>query len=199
MQQFVIDTNFFINLQRPLSLGAGKEEVLSNFFSTTYPLIKEQKILLLTTPNGLAELLGFFEENSPEQKKIKQLFTVASPHITGSSVNAHLVFELVEEIGKRLYRGLRAAEEPIKTLLSQGVDAKNNELAEKHIGTLRDKYRRLTREGFLDSTTDLELIFLAREKDAILVTSDQGVLTWGRKFGCKELLPEDFADKIKGI
>jgi hypothetical protein len=103
---------------------------------------------------------------------------------------------LIAETGKRLYRGLRVAEEFVKNLSSAPL---STEAVGLRVTQLREKYRRATREGFIDSTIDLGLIFLAKEKEAILVSSDNGLLTWARNFGCQELLPELLVQKIKAL
>jgi hypothetical protein len=53
------------------------------------------------------------------------------------------------------------------------------------ITNLRKKYRSALREGIIDSTEDVDLILLAKELDAILVTADTGILTWADKLGIR--------------
>ena len=196
MDCFVIDTNFFVNLQRSIDLGKNKKEVVANFIKLSSPLITNNNIKLITTPGALKEIESFFEDQKPIQDLLK-ILTINSPSLNELSFSAVLFFDLVEEIGKRLYRGLRIAEEPIKQMVSQTNPKK--ELARIYIKELRDKYRRATREGFLDSTIDLELILLAKQTNAVIVTSDKGLLTWARKFGCQEILPENFVGKLKEL
>lgn len=198
MRSYIIDTNFFINLQRPLGWGSTKEEVASKFVETAHQETKNHHLLFLTTPSSFKELEGFFENSPTLLQGLKTALTIASPSITQLSLSAVLFHELVAETGKRLYKGLRAAEEPLKKALQQTQQV-TQDTTQLFTHELRNKYRRATREGFLDSTTDLELILLAREKDAQLVTSDQGVLIWGRRFGCKEILPEDFIKQIERL
>ncbi len=197
MQTFVIDTNFFINLQRPLELGQNKEQVVENFVKEVTPLVKEGTIEVLTTPESLTEIGSFFE-TTKEVEGLQKVVVVASPNTSDLKLSAILFRDLVAEIGKRLYRALRMTEEPVKELLGK-EPVKDRETEQKYIGELRAKYRRATREGFLDSTVDLDLILLARERNAVLVTSDQGLLMWARKFGCQELMPELFVKKIRQL
>jgi RNA ligase partner protein len=196
MHQFVLDTNFFINLQRPLKLGGNKEEVLREFSKLALPLIKEKRLVLYTTPDSYKELSSFFTEQPQQLAQLSNLLTITSPNSNELKVSAHLFSELIAETGKRLYRGLRVAEELVKeSQTSLPQEGRENPL----VSTLRDKYRRATREGFIDSTTDLGLIFLSYEKQASLVTSDGGLISWARNFGCQEILPEAFVDKIKAL
>ena len=198
MHKFVLDTNLFINLQRPLNLGESKEAVVDSLLKLASPLINKRSLVLLTTPESFKELSSFFEGQKETLKQLSLMLTISSPNTNELKVGAHLFNELIAETGRRLYRGLRVAEEPLKEL-SKGGSVPTQETISKHINNLRDKYRRATREGFIDSTVDLSLIFLSRDQDAVLVSSDAGLLHWARNFGCQELLPEDFVQKIKSL
>ncbi len=198
MHRFVIDTNFFINLQRPLNWGETKEEVVANFAAAAEKLVPRGSVEFFTTPSSLQELEGFFEEAGEHVKLLRASVSVSSANMTTLQFDATLFHQLVEETAKRLYRGLRAAEEPFKEVILR-PPSPTQENQQLLIGQLRNKYRRATREGFLDSTIDLELILLARERDAHLVTSDQGVIEWGRRFGCREMQPEDFVKQILNL
>lgn len=198
MLSFILDTNFFVNLQRPLNLGANKEAVVENLYKEVWRLIKSDNIVLYTTPDSFRELASFFEDQPKHLGLLNNLLTVASPSLTNLKINASLFAELIAETGKRLYRGLRVAEEPLKELVNQ-PQTFDPETLTKKITSLREKYRRATREGFIDSTTDLGLIFLSREKGAALVSSDAGLIHWARNFGCQELLPEAFVNKMQAL
>lgn len=196
MFSFVIDTNFFINLQRPLNLGKNKEEVVLTFHKLALPLIKKQTIILYTTPNSFKELSAFYQDDTKTIKLLSEMLTIGSYNNNQLQIHSHLFYKLIEQAGKRLYRGLRVAEEPLKELL-------NNEYSKIDVNTkisqLREKYRRATREGFLDSTIDLELILLCKDRGAVLVSTDRGLLEWARDFGCDELLPELFVNKLQSL
>ncbi len=192
MEIFVIDTNFFVNLQRDLKLGNSKEEVVENFVRMAIVIKRRTQTQFITTPGSFKELESFYQ--GPISENLLRVITIASPNITEIKLDATLFYQLVEEIGKRLYRGLRVAEEPLKQVFKDAAAAEQN-----YIKQLREKYRRATRDGFLDSTTDLELILLSREKGGVLVTSDNGLLGWARRFGCQEMLPEQFVARLRDL
>jgi len=198
MITYVVDTNFFVNLQRTLNLGKNKEEVVENFINLVREAVRAEKCEFLTTPDVAKEIQSFFGTNKALVDKLMGVVTITSPGMSDIHLDATLFYDLVNEIGIRLYRGLRVAEEPIKEILAQKLP-NTPDIAQTYVGALRDKYRRTTREGFLDSTTDLGLILLAKERNATLVTSDNGLLLWARKFGCKEMTPELLAQKIKSL
>ena len=194
--KYVLDTNFFINRQRPIELGENKEAVVENFVKLVLPLVKNNQIQFFTTPDLYKELTSFFKEEGRSIEKLDKIITIASYNRSNLQLNSILFEELIAETGKRLYRGLRVAEEAIKNLSGQSL---NSETIGSKVSELREKYRRATREGFIDSTIDLGLIFLAKEIGAVLVSSDNGLLVWARNFGCQEMLPELLVKKLKSI
>lgn len=195
MHIFIVDTNFFINLQRPLGLGSSKEEVVDSLIKKSETAVQKHELELLTTPASFDELVGFFENQEDIKKKLLRVISIQSPDISTVSLQAGLFADLVEEIGKRLYRGLRITEETVRAVI-QDSEKDTRILSETYVKLLRERYRKATREGFLDSTVDLGLILLARQTNGTLVSSDNGLLLWAQRFGCKQLLPEYFATKL---
>jgi len=55
------------------------------------------------------------------------------------------------------------------------------------ISRLRENYRRIMREGMLDSRADVDLLLLAYEMGGLLVSADQGVLDWADSLGISTL------------
>lgn len=198
MHTFIVDTNFFINLQRPLGLGSSKEEVVDSLIKKSETAVQKHELELLTTPASFDELVGFFENQEDIKKKLLRVISIQSPDISTLSLQAGMFADLVEEIGKRLYRGLRITEETIRTVI-QDSEKDTRTLSETYVKLLRERYRKATREGFLDSTVDLGLILLARQTNGTLVSSDNGLLLWAQRFGCKQLLPEYFATKLDAL
>ena len=61
---------------------------------------------------------------------------------------------------------------------------------------MRKSYREALREGIIDSKEDVDLILLAKELDALLVTVDHGAIAWAEKLGIRWLLPEKFREYL---
>ncbi len=57
--------------------------------------------------------------------------------------------------------------------------------ADRILSDMRDKYRRALRQGVLDSREDFDLLILARELDAGVVTEDRGIISWADEFGLR--------------
>ncbi len=64
------------------------------------------------------------------------------------------------------------------------------------IQNMRKSYREALREGIIDSKEDVDLILLAKELDALLVTADRGAVKWAEKLGIRWLLPDRFKDYL---
>jgi len=204
MEKFVIDTNFFINLEIKSGFGNSPKEVVSGFTNLAKKLKKEGRAEFFMPPRIVEEFLGFFEEDTLI-KDFLGIITLKSPNIFQLQFSAEVFYQLIDEVRQRAYRGLRIAEEAVvdgaKKIIGRGE--LNKIEFEKKIGNtvknLRERYRNATRVNFLDSLADLDLIMLAKEMDGFLVSSDEGVIRWGRIFGIKEMLPGLFRQRLLSL
>ncbi|HAA83285.1 MAG TPA: RNA ligase partner protein, partial [Thermodesulfobacterium commune] len=64
---------------------------------------------------------------------------------------------------------------------------------------LRRRYREVLREGIVDSKEDLEIILLALELDALVLSADKGVLNMADKLGLRYLEPQDIKETLEGF
>jgi RNA ligase partner protein len=145
-------------------------------------------------PSVVDEFLSFFEDKKQDFiKEFLSLIIIKSPDYNQISFSANIFYQIDDEIRKRAYRGLTIAEEAVfnagklmlkeKNLNQKEFQIKIGEVIKK----LRERYRKATRYGFLDSVTDLDLIVLTKEIDGFLVTTDDGVIRWAKIFGVKEV------------
>ncbi|MCB4756405.1 MAG: hypothetical protein LHV69_05120 [Elusimicrobia bacterium] len=65
------------------------------------------------------------------------------------------------------------------------------------IGRLRDSYRRMMREGMLDSKADVDLLLLTYEVEGTLATGDIGLQTWAENLGLTLLSPEHLPEFLE--
>lgn len=188
-----MDANLFFNMEAGLSLGEKTEEVVRNLTDKAKKLKNLKKAEFFLPPRVVDEFLSFFEDK--DQKFLKDflsVITVKSPDAGKMVFPAQIFYELVSDIRQRSYRGLNIGEEEIEKA-GRIMLGKNN-LSTKdfqiQIGSVvkkfRERYRQATRFGFLDSVADLDLIVLTKELDGTLVSSDEGVIHWGRLFGIRE-------------
>lgn len=194
MEKYILDTNLFFNMEAGVNLGEKTEQVVKKVTSIGKKIKKEKKGEILMPPSAVSEFLSFFEDKNQQFiKDFLSVLTIKSPDYGRLTIPAQVFYQLIEEVRQRSYRGLNIAEEEIEKAgqLMMGVEKLNKKDFQVKIGGVikkfRQRYRQATREGFLDSVTDLDLIILTKETDGFLVSTDEGVLCWGRIFGVKEL------------
>lgn len=148
-------------------------------------------------PSIYMELMHFAEE-----KKIPpQLLTLVQqrpPKKHELRVSGMFLYTLVEEMRDRSDRGLRLAERHVREAFQAPVPnapvpssgGKPIRPDAEAIGRLRESYRRMLREGMLDSKADVDLLLLAYETSGTLISADQGVLHWANEMGVS-ILPAE--------
>lgn len=181
----VLDTSVFVNPEVRAALGATPTEAMSVFLSLAP---KAEGLSFYMPPSIFEELMNFVSRDALPPELLVHL-NQRPPSRYEMSVPALFLYELVEEIRDRVNKGLRAAERAVRTAEKEGVD--------NAVKDLRRKYRDALREGIIDSKEDVDLILLARELDALLVTADQGAIAWADKLGIQWLLPEKFRDFLE--
>lgn len=194
MRKFVLDTNLFFNMEPGMGMGKKTEEVVIAVTQSIKKKKKEKLGEFFMPPRVVDELLSFFDDK--EQKFLKEFLAeihVKSPEITNISFPSTVFYELVQDVRERNYKGITIAQEEVEEAaktMNGGKEEGKKEYQIKIgpvIKSLRDRYRQATRTGFLDSVADLDLIVLAKEQGAAVVSTDEGVLIWARKFGATEM------------
>jgi RNA ligase partner protein len=179
----VLDTSLFVNPDVRVSLGRTPAEALENFLSIASQLSDHEFYM---PPSVFEELMNFIDREKLSGKLLAHLrqkppsrYTLTTP--------ALFLYEFIEDMRERVNKGLRFAEQAVR---------KNQESTDAVIRDLRKKYREALREGVIDSKEDVDLILLAMELDAMLVTADQGALKWADKLGVRWLFPEKFKEYL---
>ena len=183
-EKVVLDTSLFVNPEVRTDFGKTPTEAIENFLSIAaqIPILE-----FYMPPSIFQELFNFIDEN----KVSGDLLTIIRqkpPKRHELSCPAFLLYELIEDIRERVNKGLRVAEKAVR-------DIKKGEEKEV-IQSLRRNYREALREGIIDSKEDVDLILLAKELDALLITIDHGVIKWAEKLGIRWLLPNRFKDYL---
>lgn len=209
MDKYVLDTNLFFNLDEGLDLGHKTNQVIDCLTQAAERLKSTKKAEFLMPPRIVEELLSFFKNDDEEivnKQQVKRFLAaviIKSPEIDKINFPAQVFYRLVEEIRNRSYRGLTIGDEEIKKAarLMQGSTSLSKKDFEIRLGPVirnfRERYRQATRAGFLDSLADLDLIVLSKEVDGHLVSTDEGVIFWGRVFGVKEVPASVFGQRVR--
>lgn len=177
VDRVVVDTSFFTNPEARGPLGENPADALNRFVELVRAL---RGVELYMPPSVFDELLHFVDRDAlPGDFEI--VIRLRSPRRFQIMVPGFLLYELIDEVRERINRGLRVAEEAVRETRQRDP--------EKIITMLRERYRRALREGIIDSREDVDLILLAMELDAALLTADQGIIRWAERIGLRLLHP----------
>lgn len=183
-QRVVLDTSLFVNPDVRRSFADTPTEALEAFLF----LAAQIHILEFYMPPSIFEELLHFVEKDRIPKDLLLILNQKPPKKHELKCPAFLLYELIEDIRERVNKGLRIAEKAVRSVAEKSPD--------EIIQDLRRKYREALREGIIDSKEDVDLLLLAMELDALLVTADQGLIKWAEKLGIKWLFPEKFKDYL---
>ncbi len=184
--KIVLDTSLFVNPDSRFVFGNTPRNALESFLDQ---LSEKQHISCHIPPSVYTELMKFIEDTLPVKKTI--LLDKRPPSSYQSSIPALFVYELIEEMRMRINKGLRIAEKYNR----KGLNTEKKEEKEI-IKTLRHEYRIALREGTIDSKEDFDLILLAKELNAYLSTSDNGLIKWAQKLGIACLNSQELKEML---
>jgi RNA ligase partner protein len=184
---FVLDTSVFTNPQ------------LYKKFSNDILDATEDLLYLMEHSGGEFYIpVTTFEELTKMVKlgnlipKFELVVRLRNPRIFNLTIPAEFLYDFITDLRSRINKGLRVAEEHVRQ--AGGLE---REKVGELIRSLREKYREALRQGILDSKEDLEVILLAYELDAILVSADEGVRNWAKKLGVKLINPDFFKELLE--
>ncbi len=205
MERYILDTNLLFNMEAHMGLGDTTKAIMTSLTAGLGNARKDKKLVAMAPPRIIEEIKSFFENPSEEQylNDFLSEITVKSPSLTETTISAQVMASYIEESRERGYRGMNVGEEEITHAgaMFMGTEALQKKEFQITIGKIiknfRDRYRNATRTGFIDSLADFDLIMLAKEQNANLVSTDEGVILWGRMLGVKEVGPNVFGKKIQ--
>jgi len=187
-ERFVPDTSIFTNPDVYVQFGSNPTEAFTNFLLMVAEL---EGYVYVYIPTSVFEEMKRMLKELKLPPKARSVLKVKSPKKYELYIPAFLMYEFIEELRNRINKGLRIAEEAVK--------ASTYKKPEEVIRFLRRRYREVLREGIVDSKEDLEIILLALELDAIVLSADRGVLNMADKLGLRYLEPKDIKDTLEGF
>ena len=185
-QRVVLDTSLFVNPDVRTNLGSTPTEALETFLF----LAAQIHILEFYMPPSIFEELLHFVEKDRIPGDLLVILHQKPPKRHELKIPAFLLYELIEDLRERVNKGLRIAEKALRSA--------EKKKPEEIIQDLRRKYREALREGIIDSKEDVDLLLLAMELDALLISADQGLILWAEKLGIQWLFPDKFRDYLMG-
>lgn len=183
-RRYVIDTSLFVNPHARKDFGASPTAAVRGFVKKASGL----DVDVYMPPSVFSELKNFVEAKAMEELEL--VIRKRAPNTYGIYLPAAVLYDFIEDVRTRINKGLRLAEEFAKD---------NRPDNDEKLRRLRDKYRDAMRTGIIDSKEDFELVLLAKELEATLVTSDEGVIKFADQIGCAWLPADKFHAALKKI
>ena len=202
-QRFVLDTSLFIT-EEIRQDGESLEEANLRLLELIAQARLHLGISCYMPPTIHDELTTMLDEREVSEEVYRKLNTWVvrkHPDRYEISIPANVVYSFVDEMSERVNRGLRVSEEAVRR-----AETAADEPLEGHeyktevdavVADLREKYRTAMRTGVLDSREDFDLLILARELDAGVVTEDWGIIGWTEDFGLRYIRGREFPDLIE--
>lgn len=196
-QRFVLDTSMFLSDE----IRRDDEDVdaaLSRLLDSIATAKLRHNISCYTPPtvaDELAAMLASRDVSDAVRAKLNTWVIRKSPARLELVVPAELVYRFVDELEDRVDRGLRVSEKAVRRAeqsAGDAVDEGGRTAVDRVISDLRDEYRTTLRQGVIDSREDFDLLLLARELDAGVVTEDRGIISWADDFGLRYLRGREF-------
>lgn len=178
--RLVLDTSVFTNPATASAFGDSAAEALAAFVTIARRASPRAAFYM---PPSIYEELKTFVDASALPEDFELAVALRAPNRFRVQVPGFLLYELIEDIRRRIDRGLRVAERAVREAGGREVNAS--------IGRLRDRYRAALRSGLLDSREDVDLILLASELGAAVVSVDRGVVTWAEHLGLRLVEPQN--------
>lgn len=192
LRRLALDTSVFVNPASAAAFGVSPTAAFTRFLEQAR---QAEGLEFLMCPSVYMELMHFAEE-AAIPKDLLSVVRQQAPRKHETKVPGIFIYTLVEEIRDRIDRGLRLAETSVRDALKE-TPPPEPQRGEKGprpdaewIARLRESHRRIMREGMLDSRADVDLLLLAYEASAAVVSADQGVLAWANNMGL-EIVPYD--------
>jgi RNA ligase partner protein len=182
--KFVIDTSLFVNPYARAKFGKTPPMAVTGFIK----MAKKLDLQVFIPPSVFMELKNFI--GSEKSDELALYVKKRAPNTFALHLPAAVFYDFIDDVRSRVNKGLRLAEDFAKD---------NHPDNDAKLAKLRDKYRDSMRTGIIDSKEDLELVLLAKELEATLVTSDEGVIKFANKIGCECLEADKFHALLKTI
>ncbi len=193
-QRFVVDTSLFLtgDIRRD---GETLEGAVERLLDTIAAAKVEHNVSCYVAPSVHEELVDILSDRGVDPAVVEKLNTwVIRKHPARYEVliPAEIVQRFIREMSGRVDRGLRVSEAAVRR-----AGESEGDVGDEVVDDLRDRYRVALRRGVLDSREDFDLLVLARELDAGIVTEDTGILEWAEQFGLRYVRGREFPSLLE--
>ncbi|MBD3210334.1 RNA ligase partner protein [Candidatus Micrarchaeota archaeon] len=171
-EKYIVDTSLFVNPGSRKKFGKTPSSAVKAFVKK----VNGRDVDIYMPPSVFKELKNFVTEKAIGELEIA--IRKKAPNTYSIYLPAAVLYDFIDDVRARINKGMRLAEQFARD---------NRPDNEEKLRKLREKYREAMRSGIIDSKEDFELVLLAKELDATLVTSDEGVLKFADQVGCEWL------------
>lgn len=183
-EKIVIDTSLFTNpdVYRTM-LSSNPYEAVESFLD-----ILQKTSIDAYIPRSVYIELSKIVDIEKIRGKFEALVKIKSPKRQKISISGDILFYLIEDIRNRINKGLKIAEDYVKEAFKENTyECESNKQNPEGpiILRLREKYREALRQGIIDSREDVDIILLAIELEAPILSGDEGILKWADKLGVR--------------
>lgn len=177
--KLVIDTSIFVNPVTQKDFGSDMSSAIESFIAT----INRSGIELFIPSSIYRELSNFAPEES--MACLRRAAIVRGPDLLSMQVPASILHSFIADIRERINRGLRIAEDAIESSNTP-----------ESIRRIRNEYRSAMRSGIVDSVEDLDVILLARETGAAVLSADEGIFRMADSLGIEVFTSGEYIKKF---
>ncbi|CAI8955582.1 RNA ligase partner protein [Methylocaldum szegediense] len=189
-ERFVLDTSVFTNPDIYAQFGTDSPNAILGFLE----LVRQTSVQCFM-PRSVYDELRLMKNLGKLPPEFEASVRIRSPRKFTLQIPAQIVYELIEEVRKRIDRGQHIAEEYAKAARETGEIQDPGRV----INRLRERYREALRQGIIDSREDMDVLLLAYELDGVLISADEGLRKWADKVGVKILMPENLRSVLETL
>jgi hypothetical protein len=159
-------------------------------------------------PTVYSELVSFLKRYNCDEEiysKIDTWLVKKTPNRYEVKIPAAIFYEYVLTMRQKINQGKKLAEEflwessVVTSKLCESEESRKE--IESEVGHLitrfRERYRTALRGGILDSEPDIDVLLLAKELEAGVVSSDVGIRKWAEKLGLRYVEASKFPKMLR--
>jgi RNA ligase partner protein len=214
-QRFVLDTTALTDSQAWESEGC---TTICQGMSAILDRVAQARLHLdiscyVPYPSVYNEIKDFVRNNDCDVAvlgKVDTWLVKKTPDRYKVKVPSKVFYEYVDYMRSRINKGMNISEEAVWETVSRcislsteahGLGQMKDEIERDVIGSIirkfREKYRAALRYGILDSAPDIDVLLLAKELDAAVVSQDLGVQRWAEQLGLRFMESRSFPVMIR--
>lgn len=190
MDRFVLDTSVFTNPDVYGQFDPDAREAIRIFLELARRAPTE-----FYMPGSVYDELRLMKDLGKLAADFEAVVRIRSPRKFNLMIPGEFLYEFIEEVRSRMDKGLRIAEQATR----EAYQADETPDVGRLINRLRDRYREALRQGILDSKEDVDVLLLAYELDAVLVSGDEGLRKWADMVGIKIINPRHLGHVLESL